>query len=135
LHSESEEHRYWHKNVFIAPNNLNYWLDFLDTDESAGLNQFSVSAIGARTKVDNNSKPTAIFYKDIPNVLLLSENSSIKNSQLTGYDKLRLSQAKKNLFSKSSAFLSTKDVADTLLYNHAHCAESITINCIPVYYL
>jgi hypothetical protein len=40
-----------------------------------------------------------------------------------------------NLFNISSQGKSAKDRLDELLYSNAYCAESITINTIPVYHL
>ena len=40
-----------------------------------------------------------------------------------------------NLFSISAQGQSAKDMLETMLYNHTYCTESISLSCIPVYYL
>ena len=39
------------------------------------------------------------------------------------------------MFSVSAQGKSAKVKLDELLYQHGYCAESATINCIPIYYL
>jgi hypothetical protein len=39
------------------------------------------------------------------------------------------------MFAKSTQGKSAKNEVDTLLYNHAYCAESITVHSIPIYHL
>ena len=40
-----------------------------------------------------------------------------------------------NMFSISAQGKSAKDEIDVLLYNHSYTTESVTISCIPIYYL
>jgi hypothetical protein len=39
------------------------------------------------------------------------------------------------MFSRSTQGKSAKNAIDNLLYNHAYCAESVSITSIPIYYL
>ena len=52
-----------------------------------------------------------------------------------GYTLIRLNPASENLFNISAQGKSTFDVLNNYLYNYSHCADTITINALPVYYL
>ena len=49
---------YWHKNVWDAPQLLNFWFDFMDT--SGEMNKYSVPVVGSRPKVINNTSIRSI---------------------------------------------------------------------------
>jgi hypothetical protein len=55
---------YWNKSVYLNPSALNYWFDFLDTEGE--LKQFSVRAIGARTKAINENTIKSIYFREVP---------------------------------------------------------------------
>ena len=59
-----ESRLHWNKNVFLNPGSLNYWFDFLDTEGE--LSQYSVKAIGARTKAINENTVKSIYFREIP---------------------------------------------------------------------
>lgn len=52
-----------------------------------------------------------------------------------GYTLIRLNSASENMFTISAQGKSAFDALNTYVYNHAHCAETITITSLPVYYL
>jgi hypothetical protein len=51
------------------------------------------------------------------------------------YDKLNLTAGMANYFIMSSQGKSAEEAMDELIYNHTYYQESITINCVPIYYL
>ena len=138
---------YWNRNVSEAPETLNFWFDFLDTD--GDLAKYSVRNIGSRPKAENNANVKAIYFREIPNIIFYDipvdataeeEESAIDNLKKqqelkSGYTFIRLPKAMENLFSISAQGQSAKDVLETMLYNHTYCTESISLSCIPVYYL
>jgi len=63
-----DKNEYWHINVFENPALLNFWFDFLDTDESE-LGYFSVKSVGDRVKAINDKTVTSIYYKEVPNLI------------------------------------------------------------------
>ena len=123
----------WNMVVFEAPQNLNFWFDFLDTEGE--LSQYSVKNVGCRPKAINDSNVKAIYFREIPNVLFTTnyEEDSSKNQ---GYTYININPALMNtMFSISSQGKSAKSAIDELLYQHSYCVASATINTIPIYYL
>lgn len=142
-----KEGKWWHKDVTGAPESLNFWFDFLDTEGE--LAKYSVQNIGSRPKAENNANVKAIYFREIPTVIFYNLPSdasdadaesaieTIKRQQelKSGYTFIRLPESMENLFSISSQGQSAKDVLGTMLYNHTYCTESISLSTIPVYYL
>lgn len=124
-------HKYWNKNVYEHPEVLNFWFDFLDTEGE--LSQFSVKAIGCRPKAINDTNIKAIYFKDTPNVLFIKDITEADKSE-NGYKYIQ-APGLDQMFSVSAQGKSAKVKLDELRYQHGYCAESVTINCIPIYYL
>ena len=120
----------WAKVVYESPETLLFWFDFMDTQGE--LEQFSVPAIGARPKVNNDNQVKAIYYRDIPNVIFQSDTAGV--GEQTGYRYFNVPAAL-SLFSKSAQGKSAKEAIDTLLYNHSYCVESVSITSIPIFYI
>ena len=51
------------------------------------------------------------------------------------YDSVKATGSMKNYFQISTQGKSAKESLDSLLYTHTYYCESITLNCIPIYYL
>lgn len=138
---ESEyEADHWHKTVYTAPHMLNFWFDFLDSEEVGELGQFSVKAVGARPKAENDNNVKAIYFRDTPNVIFVDATITAEKlldmkNEKTGYTFARLPGYFVNLFSISAQGKSAFDVLNNHLYNYSYCAETITLNALPVYYL
>lgn len=140
---------YWNKNVFESPETLNFWIDFLDSDTE--LASFSVKSVGDRTKVINEDKAGAIFYKEIPGLILYDLNESTRDddgeitvdtsklrSQITensGYVFVYLPKGFSQYLTISYRGTSVKDKIDELLYQFSYCIENVSITSIPIYYL
>lgn len=129
--------KYWNKNVQESPELLNFWFDFLDENESE-LGQYSVQLIGDRTKSVNDSNVSAIYFREIPNIIFTtaeeySENDEVKDK--TGYAPVLITNSMESLFSISAKGKSAKDAFDELLYNYSYCIENITLTSLPIYYL
>ena len=67
--SETENYPYWNKTVYMAPEKLNFWFDFLDADGE--LSQFSAKLIGSRPKVVNDNNIKSIYFREVPNVIFI----------------------------------------------------------------
>lgn len=128
----------WNPIVFSDPNLLDYWLDFIDTPQ---LEQYSVNAIGRRTKVVNNNEIKTLYNKDVQDIIFINSNDFQESS-----DKINLynSQGQKwclvtdeqmNYFATSSTGNSAYDEIRNLLYQHLMYTDSITITCQPKFYL
>jgi hypothetical protein len=101
------------------------------------MGQYSVHTIGPRAKSVNDNDVTAIYFREVPNVIFTTpeeyKNSEVKEK--TGYSAAFIRPEMENLFSISGQGKSAKDVLDNMLYNYAYCTESITLTTIPIYYL
>lgn len=126
---------YWSKIAYYAPEDLIFWFDFLDT--FGELNQYSVPSIGDRTKVINENTITSIYLKKTPDVQFLVYPTDKNQNTATdfAYATIQIADTQKGLFNISSQGISAAERIDTLVYQHACCADSITINTIPIYYL
>ena len=121
---------HWHKNVFLNPGSLNYWFDFLDTEGE--LSQFSVRAVGARTKAINENTVKSIYFRETPQVVFV--DSINESEKMAGYKYIQITDLDK-MFTISAQGKSAKERLDELLYAHGYCSESATITTIPIYYL
>lgn len=133
---------YWNPNYITFKNNMIYiinhtaipfWLDFCD---DTYLEKYTTEKIGRRTKVINDTEVKAIFFEETPNVLFVDpmKTSPYTDSSLS-YIRLNLVGSMANYFSISTQGKSAKETLDSLLYTHTYYNESITLNCIPIYYL
>ena len=129
----SDDYAFWNKSVITAPETLNFWIDFLDN--AGELNSYSVKAVGDRAKAVNDSKVTAIYFRETPNIIFYSPEEYNPFEIKTGYGYIQLPNYLKNVFSISSQGKSAKDLIDEMLYNYTYCIQSVTINAIPIYYL
>lgn len=127
-----ESRLHWNKNVFINPGSLNYWFDFLDTEGE--LNQYSVRAIGARTKAVNENTVKSIYFRETPEVIFAPDITD--GEKMSGYKYIQVPEFEMDkMFTISAQGKSAKERLDELLYNHGYCTESATITAIPIYYL
>lgn len=127
------EYRYWHKNVFEAPQSLNFWFDFLTGDGE--LRQFTTQAVGDRPKAVNETSVKSIYYRDTPKIIFTSAEKLAAEEPKTGYNYFVLPEGYENMFSISSQGKDAKNRIDELLYQYSYCTESATIQAIPIYYL
>lgn len=132
-YKNNDSYKRWNKVVYEAPQNLNFWFDFLDSDGE--LSQFSVKNIGCRSKAINDSSVKAIYFRETPDVVFTTDFDKDRNES-SSYTYINAGRAGMNtMFSISSQGKSAKQKIDDLLYKHGYCIESATINTIPIYYL
>lgn len=123
----------WRKNVYESPRSLLFWFDFLEVWDS-DLAQYSVKEIGQRPKVSNDKDVKAIYYGDPPPIVFDKKQGELMSD--FGYIYFQVPEEYYNsMFSRSTQGKSAKNAIDNLLYNHAYCAESVSITSIPIYYL
>ena len=125
---------YWNISIKENPDLLNFWIDFLDSDNSE-LDKYAIYAIGDRPKVVNDTNVKSIYYRNVPNLIFTSDWLN-EYTEKTGYVFVQIrDEASLDYFNISAQGKSAKDALDELLYNHSYCTESINISAIPIYYL
>lgn len=93
------------------------------------------NAIAKDYSIDINDSVAISAKKDmLINTMVDMRIAEIKALQ-PGYTIIRLNSAIENLFSISAQGKSAYDVLNNNIYNYAHCADTITINALPIYYL
>ena len=128
-----DSHNYWNKTVYKAPQNLNFWFDFLD---DSALSQYDVKNIGCRPKSINDSSVKAIYFRETPSVLFIDSTKEEDIETEGNYIKINIpSEYMNTMFSISAQGQAAKDKIDELLYTHTCCTESATITTVPIYYL
>ena len=126
---------YWTKDLINAPAQLNFWFDFLDANSELG--QFSVQAVGDRVKAVNDTSVTAIYFRQVPNLVFTTYKNYLKSDlrDKTGYTPVFITGNLENMFNISAQGKSAQDKIDELLYNHSYCIESVTIQAVPIYHI
>lgn len=124
---------YWNKNVVLAPEQLNFWIDFYDGNDS--LMQYSIAAIGDRPKVVNDSKITSIYFRNVPQVIFTNEQDYNGLDIKTGYTYIWLDKSMQDLFSISAQGKSAEEEMNELFNNYSYCSEGVTITAVPIYNL
>lgn len=124
---------WWNTDVTEHPELLNFWFDFLDSQGE--LYQISVPEIGPRAKSINDKDVKSIYNRDTPSVIF-TDNITQTNKQFknTGYNYIQVNDLE-NMFSISAQGKSAKNRLDELLYQHGYACESVSITCVPIYYL
>lgn len=134
----------WNKQVYERPETLNFWIDFLGSDnqqkegdahiEGADLQQFNVKNMGSRSKSINDTTIKSIYFRDTPTVMFTTKIT--EEEWLPGFRYIQVPDKNiDSMFKISAQGKSAKEKLDELLYQHGYCIENVSITTIPVYYL
>lgn len=130
----------WNPSVYVAPQTLNYWLDFIDSTDAIA--QYSINMIGRRTKAVNDKDVKTIYNMEVPDVIFVEnpENQEeltkiVQDFNRIGQPFCMLQSNQLDYFQASSTPKSAYDAVRELLYKHLTYNSTITINCQPKYYL
>ena len=122
------------------PSSLDYFLDFIDS--SAAIGELSISNIGKRSKIVVDEDINCIFEREIPNLVMIdaSQDSAIvaeqrEEAQRKGQDYIQVSGAIYNLLATGGTQNSAFERVKELIYQYTSYNESITLQCLPIYYL
>lgn len=134
------ELQWWNKAVATQPEKLIFWIDFIDAKTNSELSKYAVNNIGIRTLAKNDTAVKAIYYREVPNVLFIENTdpeaiAKLKEEAGGGYTILPLNETLTSVFKLSMQGKSAKEEVDSLIYNKACCAETVTFNCLPIYHL
>lgn len=131
--------KYWNKKIITNPENLNFWFDFFEFSEGQEFEKYNVSNIGSRPKVANDNAVTSIYYRNIPNVLLVTaEDQKTPGAidPINGWVYLQITQEFRDQYlSVSSQGKSASNAIAEYLYQYTNAADTISISCVPIYYL
>lgn len=124
--------------VLKYPTNIDFFLDFIDSESS--ISELNISNIGRRTKVINDDKINCIFEPEIPDLVLLNQSDENiaqlrEECENRGQDYIQLSENLFNMITGGGKFNSAYNMVRELLYQYTSYNESITINSIPIFYL
>lgn len=133
IDAKNNENRNNDKIILKNHETIPFWLDFID---GGYLEKYKPVNIGRRPKVINDTQVKAIFFERTPDILFIDTSKGEPHSYTKlSYAKLNLIDDWSNYFKISTQGKSAKETLDNLLYTHTYYCESITINCIPIYYL
>lgn len=127
-------HFLWNKKVFEAPNQLNFWIDFMSGDSEL-MDKAGVPKIQQRPKVETNNDVKAIDYAKVPNIIYCKDMIPSGNKQRSNYSYLHVGNKIDQMFTRSVQGLSAKEAIQDMVYNYAQTAEAVSITCIPIYHL
>lgn len=122
------------------PQNLSYWLDFIDTGSALGA--YSVNMIGRRSKVVNDTNIKIMYTPEIPDIIFIQNDIKdeelqeiIKELNKEGQRYCLYKPSQADLFVASSTGTSAFDKIRELLYQHLTYNTQVTLTCQPKYYL
>lgn len=118
--------------------NPDWYLDLIDSTRA--LKDFSINAIGVRSKTYSSNDVNCLFEKEIPDIILIENNTDSTEYKRweavqNGWNYYQISSAAyKQLATggyQNSAF---EDIKNTL-YQYTSYNESINFSALPIYYL
>lgn len=128
----------FYKDVVDFPWDLDYWLDFIDSESDIG--GLSISNIGRRSYSENKDDYNCLFEPEIPDFILIESGQDDTEKQREECDKRgqRYIQISPKIYNqvitggvKNSCFEKVKE----LLYDYTSYNNSISIGCLPIYHL
>ena len=133
----------WKVEVGKDPENIDYFLDFIDEDSSLG--GYSVSNIGRRAMIveDNNEGINCVFEPQIPDLVYIDTSrypdqklDKVKK-QLTfmGQRWTQIDSYLSPLFDVGGIYNSCFEKIKDLIYQYTHINNTISITGLPIYYL
>lgn len=130
----------WSPQVTENPSSLVFWLDFISN--GSAISNYSVKEIGRRTKVINNTNIKSIYNKNVEDVVFLENRSGDLDfeAEISYYNSIgqyycALQSNEMNSFVPSSTGASCFDEIRDMLYQHLCYNTSVSITCLPKYYL
>ena len=126
---------HWNPDVFNNPENINYWLDFIDTGSAMG--RYSIGEIGRRTIIESNDSYTSIYNKEAPDIIFIDgyDPDLIEHYVNMGQRFFILTDEYQDLFVASSTGTSCFDKIREMLYQNLNYNTTMSITCLPKYYM
>ena len=125
------------------PDQIGYYLDFIDEDSELG--QYSVSNIGRRAKIidDNNEGINCVFEPTIPDIVYIdtsrytAEQVQSMRTKMSSIGQIwtQIPSEISPLLSIGGSLNSCFEKIKDLLYQYTHVNNTISITTLPIYYL
>ena len=120
------------------PGDCDFFLDFIDSDAAIG--EFSVSNIGRRTQVLNDTSINCLFEPTIPDWVMIQADQDdtserVAEAQNRGQN---FTQVDSKIYSALVSGVNNNSAYDAIrdmLYQYTSYNESISLQCLPIYYL
>lgn len=126
------------EDIINKPNGLNYFFDYLEP--SGKMQDYSVDNIGTRIHVEQKNNITKLYNMNIPNVCLIDvtdENlkEETKKCLDNGNMYSQVDHAVYENIQEGAIGYSAQDAVRNLLNQYTNFNETISIQCMPIYYL
>ena len=121
-----------------TPSDCDFFLDFIDT--TAAISEFSVKNIGRRTKVLSDDSINCLFAPNIPDWIIIESSQDdtherVKEAQDRGQNFTQVNPNIYSMLASGGNKYAAYDAVRDLLYQYTSYNESISLQCIPIYYL
>lgn len=129
----------WNPAIYIDPSLITYWLDFIDVDQL--VSKYSVNKIGRRTKALTKTNMSLLYKLNVPDIIFFENTGEadliqkIEEYTLEGQAYCALKPGQMKLFSSSGTGSTAFDYIREMLYQYLIYNLTVTINCVPRYYL
>lgn len=122
----------------LNPSDMNYFLDFIESDAAVG--EFNIDNIGRRAKVINDTSINCLFMPEFPDLVLLnggSENLEELKAECDakGQQWVILNASTYSGLTTGIGYKSAYDEIKNQLYQCTSYNESITVQALPIFYL
>lgn len=128
----------YHEEVIAAIEDIDYYLDFIDS--GAEISKFSISNIGRRQKVIVDNDVNCVFEPDVPDYIIIKtdsdETANLRDeAQKKGQNFIQVSPVIYDSITVGGMSNSAYHRVRELLYQYTSYNESITIQALPIYHL
>lgn len=113
---------------------IDYFCHIIDVSQQGS--QLNKEQVGRyMTKTLNDSNINCIYFPDIDNILILKKNDKVPEDMLTKYTVIRVDDDIYNQIYAGGSQNSAFEQARQLICQNTSYANTISISCIPIYYL
>lgn len=126
--------------MVYRPNDLNYFFDYLEPIDD--LYDCSVDALKTKIYSYKQDKVIKLYDNEVPNQILIGLNidaitraNIIERCEREGQSYVNVNSDINNHLSIGTIGYSAQEVARNLLYQYTNYNESISIQCMPIFYL
>lgn len=124
--------------IILSPNDLDYFFDYIEPVDN--LRDYSVDLIGSRIYSYQQDKIKRLYSTDVPNLIMVNKDADSREKIVgrcskEGQPYSLISTTVANNIVDNTVGYSAQEVMRELLYQYTAMNESISLNCIPIYYL